>query len=82
MANLTGQGSRFMQRALVLLSLAAALCGCGLTDTGTTTAAAAADAAQQAASARQTEQRIKQQIEAVSQEGVERERAAAEAAAR
>jgi hypothetical protein len=69
-----------MQRALVLITLAAALSGCGLADTGTATAAGAAGAAQQAASARQSEQRVKQQIEAASQEGVERERAAAEAA--
>ena len=71
-----------MQRVLVLMGLAAALNGCGLADTSTTAAASGTDAARQAASARQTEQRVKQQIEATGEQAVERQRAAAEDAAK
>ena len=67
-------------RVLVLVCSCAMVGGCGLTDTGAAAASGGGAAAQQAAQAPQKEQRLKQQIESVNQEAVERERAAADAA--
>ena len=67
---------------VLLLLLSALLGGCGLTETGAAAAGSAAAGAQQAAQARQTEERVRQQIETTNQEAVDRERAAADAASK
>jgi hypothetical protein len=72
-----------MRVAWLLASLSAALGGCGLADSGAAaTAGGSVSAAEQAAAARQAQERIRQQIESANQQALERERAAADAAAR
>jgi hypothetical protein len=71
-----------MQRFLVLAGFCALLDGCGLTETGAAAASASAAAAQQAAQAREKQQHLKQQIEQVNQEAVDRQRDAADAASK
>ncbi len=63
---------------LVLLILPA---GCGLVDTGATAAAGAQSAAQQAAAAKQTEDRLKQQLDAAAKQAAD-QRQAEDAAAK
>jgi hypothetical protein len=65
-----------MGRAWVLIALLWPLASCGLAETGTATATGAASAAQQAAQAKQTEDRVKQQIDAASRQAAEQRRAA------
>jgi hypothetical protein len=62
---------------LVLLILPA---GCGLVDTGATTAAGAQSAAQQAAEAKQTEDRVRQQLDAAARQAADQRRTAEDAA--
>ncbi len=71
-----------MRVAWLLATLSAALGGCGLADSGVAAAGGAASAAEQAAEARQAQARIHQQIESANQQALERERAAADAAAK
>jgi len=70
-----------MLRMSLLVACALCLASCGLAETGTT-AAGAATQAQQAGEARKTQQGIKRQIEDENQEALDRQRAAADAAAR
>jgi hypothetical protein len=65
-----------MGRVWVLLGLLGPLTSCGLAGTGTATATGAASAAQQASQARQTEERVKQQIDAAYSQAAEQRRAA------
>lgn len=65
-----------MRYALVLSLLLFALSGCGLAATGTAAAGAAGAEAQQAAQARQTEQRVRQQIDAANRVAEEQRHAA------
>ena len=65
-----------MRRLLALLAAASSLCGCGLAETTTAAGAGAASQAQQAAQAKQTEERVKQQIDASYQQAEEQRRAA------
>jgi len=71
-----------MLRMSLLVACALFLAGCGLAGTGTTTAAEAAAQAQQAEQARKTQQGIKRQIEDENQQALDRQGAAADAAAR
>jgi hypothetical protein len=65
-----------MERVLALLLLACGLGGCGLAETGAAAGAGAASQAQQAAQAKQTEERVKQQIDASYSQAAEQRRAA------
>jgi hypothetical protein len=65
-----------MRYALALSLLLAVLSGCGLAGTGAAAAGGAAAEAQQAAQARQTEQRVKDQIDAANRLAEEQRRAA------
>jgi hypothetical protein len=65
-----------MGRACVIVALLAPLAGCGLAETGTATASGAANVAQEAAQARQTEDRVRDQIDAASRQAAEQRRAA------
>ena len=56
--------------------MAGSLGGCGLAETGTAAGAGAASRAQQAAEARQTEARVKLEIDASYQQAAEQRRAA------
>ncbi len=67
-----------MRYALASLLLLAALSGCGLAGTGTAAAGAAGAEAQQAAQARQTEQHVREQLDAANRLA-EQQRQAAEA---
>lgn len=58
-----------------------ALSGCGLAETGTAAGAGAASQAQEAASAKRTEERVKQQIDAAYSDAAQ-QRAAADADAK
>lgn len=69
-----------MLRVLMLTAIAAVLGGCGLAGTAASGAAEGAAQAQEAAQAKQTQDRVRQQLDAASQQAVERERAAEEAA--
>jgi hypothetical protein len=71
-----------MRVACLLATLSTALGGCGLADSGAAAAGGASAAAEQAAEARQAQERIRQQIESANQQALERERVAADAAAR
>ena len=62
---------------LVLLILPA---GCGLVDTGATAAAGAQSAAQQAAEANQTEDRVRQQLDAAARQAADQRPTAEDAA--
>ena len=64
-----------MRYALASLFLLAVLSGCGLAGTGTAAAGAAAAEAQQAAQARQTEQRVREQLDAANRAAEEQRRA-------
>jgi hypothetical protein len=63
-----------MGRLWPLTALLAPLVGCGLANTGTATGAASAT--QQASQSRQTEDRVKQQIDAAYSQAAEQRRAA------
>jgi hypothetical protein len=63
-------------RSLVLLTALLPLAGCGLAETGATAAAGADSAAQQAAQARQTEAKVRQQIDAAYRQDAARRKAA------
>lgn len=65
-----------MERALALLLLTGCLSGCGLAETTTAAGAGAASQAKQAAEAKQTEARVKQQIEASYSQAAEQRHAA------
>ena len=67
-----------MWRVLILLGLITSLGGCGLAETGTAAATQGQSAAEQAAQARKTEARVRQEIDAAYQKAAE-QRAAAEA---
>jgi hypothetical protein len=67
---------RHMGRLTALLALVSCLGGCGLAGTGTAATAGAASEAQQADRAKQTEARVKQQIDASYQQAAEQRRAA------
>ena len=69
-----------MRRVWALLTLLLALAGCGVAGTGAAPATRAVAEAQQAAQARQTEDRVKQQIDAAEQQGADQRRAAEAAA--
>lgn len=65
-----------MRYALAFWLLPAVLSGCGLAGTGTAAAGGAAAEAQQAAQARQTEQRVRDQIDTANRLAEEQRRAA------
>lgn len=71
-----------MLRVLVLAACAAILGGCGLTETGAAAAAEAEAQAQQAAQAKKIQEDLKRQVEATNSQAVDRQSAAADAAAR
>ena len=70
-----------MGRVWALLTLTMSLAGCGLAGTGAVGAAGAAAEAQPAAQLRQTQDQVKQHIDAAGQQAADQRRAA-EAAAR
>jgi|GEM_PF-2388388 len=69
-----------MGRVWALLTLMLTLGGCGLAGTGAAGASGAAAEAQQAALAKQTEDRVKQQIDSAEQQASDQRRAAEAAA--
>lgn len=70
-----------MGRWCAVFIAAGALSGCGLAETGTAAGAGAASQAQQAASAKRSEERVKQQIDDAYSHAAE-QRAAADADAK
>jgi uncharacterized protein YceK len=68
-----------MTRTVALLALTALLSGCGVVETGTSAAASAASGAQAAEAAKRSEDHVKAQIDAASQQAAEQRRAAEEA---
>jgi hypothetical protein len=66
-----------MGRVWALLASMLSLSGCGLAETGTAAATGASAQAQQAAQAKTTEERVKQQVDAAYQQAAD-QRAAAE----
>ena len=65
-----------MARTFAVTTLLMLLAGCGLAETGSAGVAGAESAAQQAAQAKQTEDRVTQQIDAAYQQAAEQRRAA------
>jgi hypothetical protein len=63
-------------KSLALLAMLLALTGCGLAETGATAAAGGASAAQQAKQAKDTEEKLQQQINAAYQQDAARRKAA------
>jgi hypothetical protein len=74
--------SNSMPRVLVIAACAAVLGGCGLSETGSAAASGAAAEAQQAEQGSKARQGLKQQIEDVNSQAVDRQGAAADVAAR
>ena len=70
-----------MLRVLVCCALAVTAGGCGVAETGTAAAAGGSAEVQQAAQAKQTEERVKAQLDAAQAEAA-RQRAAQEEAAK
>lgn len=69
-----------MTRPLVLLSLALSLAGCGVADTGAAAAAAATSKAEEIRQGQQTEARVREQVEAATQQSKDQLKAAEAAA--
>jgi hypothetical protein len=71
---------RALVKSLAVLAALLPLAGCGLAETGATAAAGGASAAQQAKQARETEAKVRQQIDAAyQQDAAQRKAAEAEA---
>jgi len=67
---------RFHFGATVLLAAAVPIAGCGVAETGAAAAAGASAELEQARQARQTEARVRQQLDAAYQQSAERLKAA------
>jgi len=65
-----------MARSLVLLTLALALTGCGVAETGSAAAAAAASQAREAREGLKTEARVKEQLDAAMKQAADQRKAA------
>jgi len=65
-----------MLRWLALLSILLSLTGCGLAETGAAAAAGGVSAAQQARQAKETEQRVQQQVNEAFQKAAEQRQSA------
>jgi hypothetical protein len=60
-----------MHRIILTILLVSGMCGCGLAGTGAAAAAGGASEVQQAAQARQTEEKVRQQVNAAQQQAAQ-----------
>lgn len=74
------RGNQLFSGGIVLLAAALPLAGCGVAETGAAAGAGASAEFGQAREARQTEERVRQQLDAAYQQSAERLKAAESAA--